>query len=469
MLSTLLVFGLVSGQRFLPCWVTGTAGGSVSGPIQSSGPILNATVCVRYSVNNMYLYNGMSNTSFVALSNLPNVQNLFGCYAPYCNVPVTSLPSRSPWQTGVTSSNSTAAPLTYSPSFIYTPSPTPARTSSPSISKSYNPSMTPSPSPSYSDTPSATSSPSTSSSDTPTIAPSPSPSYSNTPSTTSSPSTSSSDTPTIAPSPSPSYSNTPSATSSPSASYTPTIAPSPSPSYSNTPSATSSPSASYTPTIAPSLSPSYSYSDTPSATSSPSTSSSDTPTIAPSPSPSYSYSDTPSATSSPSASTRGSLIVRVYQQSSAQLANSTTYLSVRAAAQCNVSGAVIWIQRIAPIQSSIAPYNLSRSDPVNTAPINCDTPIRSLRQLTDVYDADIFLVSETVTSNNKQQIVWPYIVGSVAGFTLIVAIGLVIRHARTTGRKKRVTSIKRKAINNPSWNDNRIAFPPVAVRTNNWF
>ena len=80
---------------FLSCWILPppTSGALGQMPMKSTGPILNATVCVRFSVNRTYTYNGISNQTFQYLSGLTIIQDLYGCTTSFCNSPISPTPS----------------------------------------------------------------------------------------------------------------------------------------------------------------------------------------------------------------------------------------------------------------------------------------------------------------------------------------------------------------------------------------
>ena len=88
--SRTTVPSLSPNSSFLSCYVTsgpGTAGNSIQ---RSKGPIPNANVCVRYytfNVTRVDSYNGVSNQTFGNIPQQPYVQDVYGCYTDFCNIP----------------------------------------------------------------------------------------------------------------------------------------------------------------------------------------------------------------------------------------------------------------------------------------------------------------------------------------------------------------------------------------------
>ena len=144
---------------------------------------------------------------------------------------------------------------------------------------------------------------------------------------------------------------------------------------------------------------------------------------------------------------------------------------------CRTNYTNVWISHIAPIDSSVMPYIVSRSASVNTAPIVRACGSRRLqRNLADLYDADITLEIASVGSPglNDVQTTWIYAVGTIAGVGILVVALTVAYRVEMRANKKLFTPVK---VNNPlketgqshtGCSHERTAFPPHRIRTNNW-
>jgi hypothetical protein len=148
-------------------------------------------------------------------------------------------------------------------------------------------------------------------------------------------------------------------------------------------------------------------------------------------------------------------IVRVSNQTIAQLSNPMTYLYVRTSAICQTSKKSGWISQIRPIGSPVLPYSVKRDASVNTAPyLGCgQRRMLAERALSQVYDVDIVVVfeGETFQTTNSN-------LGLILGITIACSLFVVV-YATYRMRSDR----NKKIIGNKVHVPNPLNRVPVAV------
>jgi len=161
----------------------------------------------------------------------------------------------------------------------------------------------------------------------------------------------------------------------------------------------------------------------------------------------------------------------VNKQTQAQILDQNTYSYVRLSVLCQTNKANGWITRINPIASPIRPYNLTKSDSVNTVPFTGQCGIsRSLRsrstEETLVFDVDINIeLAETLGKSESSLLlsVGAWIGIALAGFAIAALIVVVTLNKHKLRAKKRVTR-----VNSVNPLNNIPVVVPWATRMNPW-